>query len=169
MLLRKILTSHITKAAGKRNAIQRTLLTKTIPNVDNLTCFVANFMYKTYPAVDTQFSIIQDKPVDEMVMLFQAAATAPNSMTPKAASTRNSGLFSKKKKSPIVVKTFVMFLKTVTMGTELFWRLAMPVKSIPQRNNVTGAHDWVVFHVKLGYSTQPMSLDPSTQMTATMA
>ena len=64
---------------------------------------------------------------------------------------------------------FVMFLNTVTIGTELCSRLVIPVKSIPQKRMLTGAHRRAVRKLKGGYSTHPAYLENSTQMTAAMA
>lgn len=69
----------------------------------------------------------------------------------------------------MVVIMLVIFLKMVTMGTELCCRDAMPVKSMAQKKILTGAHSLAVANEKLGYSTHLRHLQNSTAMTATMA
>ncbi len=140
-----------------------------MPNVDNFTFFVANFIYNTYPAVDKQFKLIQIIPIHVTSISFHAAAIAPANIIPNATITNDSGTDPKKYQSPKVVAMFVTFLKIVTMGTELHCNAAMPVNSIRQNTILTGAHCRAVAMSKLGYSTHFIRLQKSTQATATIA
>ena len=63
----------------------------------------------------------------------------------------------------------VIFLKIVTMGTELCCKLAIPVNSIAQNVIFTGAHCFAVTILNAGYSTQPTILEKLTAKTAITA
>lgn len=104
-----------------------------------------------------------------MYKSYHAAAMAPPSMIKKAKSTSLSTGLLKKKISPAVVKIFVTFLNTVTIGTLLCAKLAMLVNNIRQNKIFTGDHCNAVRKLNAGYSTHFIFFENSTHITAVIA